>query len=397
MNGSTKDGRQTKNERNPLREQEIQNGSSTAPEIEKSEDATREHPSKNRNTTPKSKNQVSEIPKVANDSASWLNWFSKSDIATEDKIRIVKPEDATKSADENRPRLLTSEALQDAPTSHKQRRNSEPSPGFPEVQQEEATRSWLSLWGNASTQTKGSSSASATGIASTPKNDSIGTELRSGKLGITELSPVSAPQPPQHSANGAKSSYGWAFWSREQPKSDDDKTYPESEVGELALAGSSSQSKPESAVVDEARGVPYKVGKRQRPQTLEVPEDSKKPWDIGDDAKKDPTPETVPLAPKIKSLVDADSKAKRVPENLLLPHFRSTYNTVGRPSLIQQISRLLQLSSPLEPKHVEIVQNPLRVKRALAIVSLTQPLSRNLIHMAYFDLCRVFMAISPHL
>ena len=382
MNGAAKDGRKSNNGRDPFRELEIQNGSKKAPEGEKSEDETSGNASKTRDTRSESKSHVSDVPKDANESTSWLNWFSKSEIATENETSTEQADGDASSAGKNPPQSIIPDAFQDAPTSPKQRRNSEPSPVSPNVQQEEAPRSWLSLWGNRSAQTKSSSSASAIGAALDPQSDSNGTGPQMGKLNDAQPGPGSIFQTPRQPADGAKSLYGWAFWSRDQPKSDDEKTHPGSEVGELALAGSSSQSKPESAIVDEARGVPSKVSKRQRPQSLEVAEDLKKPRGTGDDTKKVSNPGATLLAPKTAPKVDIDSKAKRTPENLLLPSFRSTYSSVGRPSLIEQVSRLLQLSSPSEPKHVDIVQNPPRVKRALAIVSLARSLCMDRIHMA---------------
>lgn len=369
-NGDTKDLQTAKDERDPFQEQQILNRFNTAPETEKSEGAIAKKTPKNRDTRPESRDQVLEVPKTANESASWLGWFSKSEITTEDETSATQPHGDASSAGKTRPQSPVSEALQDAPAPPSQRRNSVPSPVPPTLQQGEVPRSWLSLWGNTSIQTKSSSSASAIGLDPSSQNHSNGTLSQSGKVGDVEPDHGTVPQSPQQSTDGAKPSYGWAFWSRDQPKSDDEKKSPGSEVGELALAGSSFQSKPESAVVDEARGVPKKVGKRQRPQSLEVAEDPKKPRGIKDDAKQASKAETVALAPIVKPTVDAGSKAKRTPENLLLPSFKSTYSTVERPSLIQQISKLLQLSSPSESKHVDIVQKPARVKRALAIVSL---------------------------
>ena len=311
-----------------------------------------------------------EVPKAANESVSWLNWFSKSENGTGDGRSSMQPDADAIRVGKNDPQSDVSEALQDVPIPSQQRRSSEPSPVSPNGLPEEAPRSWLRLWVNASSQIRSSSSASAIDVVSDAQNDSNGAELQTGKLADVEADLVSIR--PQQLKDDVKSSYGWAFWSRDQPKSDDEKARPGREVGELALAGSSSQSKPENAVVDEARGVPNKIAKRQRPQSLEVVEDLKQPRSAGDDDAKCFTPEAVDLAPISQPKVDAGSKAKLMPENLLLPSFRSTYSEVGRPSLIQQISRFLQLSSPLAPKHVVIVQNPPRVKRALAIVSLAR-------------------------
>ena len=378
-NGDTKDRGTSKNEREPFREFGIQEGFSKAPDHEKSDGATLERPSKTRDTRPESNNHVLDVPKAANESTSWLNWFSRSEIAPENGTSIEQPNSIASSAGKNRPQSTILEALQDGPSSPEQRRNSDPSPVSPNLQQEENPRSWLSIWGNVSTQTKSSSSPSAIDVASNPQNDSNRTASQTRKVDDAEPDNVSASQPPQQVADGARVSYGWAFWSRDQPKRDHQKTRPGSEVGELALADSSSQSKPESAVVDETGGIPNMVGKRQRLRSVEVAEGPKKSRGTGDDTKKNSTPESVALASQMKPKVDAASKAKLMPENLLLPSFRNTYSLVGRPSLIQQISRLLQLRSPSQPKHVDIVQNPPRVKRALAIVSLALSLSLGLI------------------
>ena len=346
-------------------EPKTKNGIITVPQVEYPEDGTPTSTPDDRDTRPESRNQASVVPNATNGSASWLNWFTKSEIATEVERSIAHPHDGGKSVDKNRPQDSSSDALPDAPASPKQRRNSEPSPVSPSAEQEHPPRSWLSLWGNASTETKGSSSASALGLAPNSLDVSNKLEPRNSKL-------LSSLQRSKQPVDGAKSSYGWGFWSRDQPKSDDVKTCPGSGVGELALAGLSSQSKPEIAVVDEAKGLPREVGKRQTRQSLEAADDPKKLGGIRNDAQQKVKPGVIPLVPETNTQVDACPKAKAMPQNLLLPSFRSTFSTVEKPSLIQQISRLLRTSSSSEPKRVDIVQYPPRVKRALAIVSLVQ-------------------------
>ena len=373
MNGAAENGKTPKGERDSSRERKTETGFASVPEAAKSEDAAPTNTHKSRDARPVTRNQASDVPKVTNESASWLRWFSKSEVVTEsepsnadgDAINVIN----------SGPQSTISEAHQYASTSPERRRNSEPNPITPSVQQGEAPRSWLRLWGNASTQTKSSSSASALALASSPPIESNETESQPGKALDAELGSVSSPELSKQPIDSTKSSYGWAFWSRDQRKSDNDKTRPESELGELALAGSLSQPKLERAQLDEARGLPSKVGKRQRPQSLEAPNGFKKPQDIGDNDQKAPKPESISLAQKLTPKVDAEPREKRMPDNLLLPSFRSTYSTVERPSLIQQVSRMLQMRSFSEPTHVNIVQNPPRVNRALAIVSLVNLLS----------------------
>ena len=373
MNGAAENGKTPKGEREFSRERETETGFVTVPEAVKSEDEAPTNTHKSRDARPVTSNQTSDVPKATNESASWLHWFSKSEVAPEgkpsnaegDAINVIK----------SSPQSTISEARKYTSTSPERRRNSEPSPMTPSVQQEEAPRSWLSLWGNASTQTKSSSSASALALASSPPIEPNETESQLGEVLDAELGSSSSPELSKQPVDSAKSSYGWAFWSRDQRKSDNNKTRPGSELGELALVRSSSQPKLESAQLDEARGLPSKVGKRQRPQSLEAADDVKKPLEIGDNDHKALKPESIPLAQKLHPKVDAEPREKRTPNNLLLPSFRSTYNTVERPSLIQQVSRLLQMRSFSEPTHVNIVQDPPRVNRALAMVSLINLLS----------------------
>ena len=334
--------------------------------IASSEDAAHINaPRSSRDSQPEIRNQASEEPKATNESVSWLTWFSRSDPG------MAHSHGDGSDVDKSRSQSIISDCLQDASTSPKRRRNSEPSPVTPTVRQEEAPRSWLSLWGNGSTQMKSTPSASALGLASNPQIESDEPSSQRAKS-LDPGSPVLNLELSKQRVDSTKSSFGWAFWSRDQGKSDNEKTRPRREIGELAIAGSSSQPKLERAVLDEARVLPNMVGKRQRPQSLETADGLKKPQYSGDDARKDPKTETITLAPKIITKVDAESKEKRTAENLLLPSFRSTYCTVERPSLIQQVSRLLQMSSSSESRHVNIVPNPPLVKRALAIVSLAQ-------------------------
>ena len=320
---------------------------------------------------PQSKAKPPETTKTTIDSASWLTWFSRAENARgDDTIRpsLGNNNEHTSNTNKDRPQSTILQAPDDIPTPPIPRRNSEPPPGSPQAQEKPLTRSWLGLWGNASTQTAAMPAESATGAAKTTFDSSEQEQCQNQKP--FEPDPVTTPRPPAESL-GAQRSYGWAFWSRDQAKSDDERQSPNSNIGELALAGSSSQSKPENAIIDEARGVPSKVGKRQRPQSLDLPEEHKKPRNANA-VEKVAAPEPAAAPPKAKPAADAGSKTKRMPENLVLPPFKRTYQAVVKPGVIQQLSRLLHLGPQSEPKHVDIVQNPPHIKRALAIVRKTE-------------------------
>lgn len=370
MNSAAENGETPKSERESSLERKREIGFASIPEAAKPEDAapTKTHESRDARSVT-SKHQALDVHKATNESASWLHWFSKSDVATEgepsnadgDAINVIK----------SGPQSIISEAHQYVPASPERRRNSEPSPITPSVQQEEAPRSWLSLWGNATTQTKSSSSASALALASNPPIESNESGSQPGKVSDAGSGSVSNPDLSKQAVDSTKSSYGWAFWSRDQRKSGNDKTRPGNGLGELALAGSSSQPELESAQSAEARGLPGKVGKNKRPQSLEAPDGVKESQDNDQKAQK---PESISLAQKLTPKVDAEPREKRTP-NLLLPSFRGTYSLVERPSFIQHVSRLLQMHAFSEPTHVNIVPNPPRINRALAIVSLVNLLS----------------------
>ena len=359
-------------------------GTSTPPERPQLEDGA----------DPQLKAKPPETTKATTDSASWLTWFSRAENARgDDTIRpsLGNNNEQTSNTNKDRPQSTMLQASDDIPTPPIPRRNSEPPPASPQAQEKPPTRSWLRLWANATTQTAVAPSESATGAAKTTFDSSEQEQSQNQKL--VEPDPVAIPRPPAESL-GPQRSYGWAFWSREQAKSDDEREGPNSSVGELALAGSSSQSKPENAIIDEARGVPSKVGKRQRPQSLDLPEEHKKPRNANIGIKNDAAPGPAAAPPKAKPAADAGSKPKRMPENLVLPPLKRTYQTVVKPGVMQQLSRLLHLGPQSGPKHVDIVQYPPHIKRALAIVRKSKPLisTSDLIADVLF---RVSMATFP--
>lgn len=369
VNGAAKEGQGPTTEQELQSDEDRQTGGKLVPREEKAEIPTPpERPHTEDGADPEARAKPSDDTKATADSGSWLNWFSRAENAAGDDI--VRPSldinnEQMSDTKKDRPKSTMLQASNDTPTPPIPRRNSEPSPASPQAQEKPPTRSWLGLWGNATAQTAAPSTESTTEIVK-PTSDGLEQE-QPQKQKLVEPYTVDNSQPPAVSS-GPQRSYGWAFWSRDQSKTDDGKQSSGTNIGELALAGSSSQSKPENAVIDEVRGVPNKVGKRQRPQSLDLPEEHKKPRNANVDVRKDAVPEPAAVPPKGKPVADAGSKAKRIPENLVLPPFKRTYQTVAKPGVIQQISRLLHLGPQLGPKHVDIVPNPPHIRRALAIV-----------------------------
>lgn len=277
---------------------------------------------------------------------SWLNWFAKADNVG------VK--------DSGRPQSMAPPTPEASPPSPIQRRNSEPNPSSAPAAESEAHRSWLGIW---STTAKGTPKATV-GATATDIGDSAKTDKQTPKKKKTNNFP-DATQTSAGPTEAAKSqSYGWAFWSSDDPKSVSGKSRRSSNVGQLALAGSPSQSKPENAVLDEVKGVPDRVSKRPRPQSMQDEGDMSKTADAKAVPKEDA--KGALIAATSNSAKVTATKAKMEAPNLVLPSFRSTYRSTSRPHLVQQLSRLFQLSSSSEPKHLEI-SSPRKVSRALAI------------------------------
>ena len=321
------------------------------------------------------KEKPSETSKPNRESGSWLNWFSKNDTLPDDsKTAAVSAsknerlEEPVKDLPKGMPTEISPNT--DPPlSSQSHRRNSDPSPVLPKEKQETETRSWLGLWGNATTQVQSSESLGASGSAKSKitKPEEASIDKGQAKLvGAAESDLAASTRPPPAPVDAGKS-YGWAFWSKDQPKDGGGQSNTTEDVGELAQAGSKSESRPEDAVIEKAGSIPNKVEKRQRPQSLDAGTNINKTKKAEETGKKDDKSDLATVAASSKLNSEAKVRVKGVPDNLLLPSFKQTYRIAARPSFIQQISQLLQLGSPPDVRHLARVQTPHRIKRALAI------------------------------
>lgn len=73
------------------------------------------------------------------------------------------------------------------------------------------------------------------------------------------------------------------------------------------------------------------------------------------------------LEPSKPSLTPRVGSPKSSPDNLLLPAFRETYQTMENPSVIQQIACFLMRSRQPQTKHVHLLREPPKIKKAIAI------------------------------
>jgi hypothetical protein len=205
--------------------------------------------------------------------------------------------------------------------------------------------SWFGLW----------STAAPSAVTEAPK------EQIPVKLKDCDRDTVMEDAPPPAKAAAGSS---WAFWSTDPPKKAVETSETNSEdKGQLAVAGEPSQSNPEpakvttvkeSTSVKENKKVSPKTAKRGRPNSVELSEATRKVAQLDPTSSKG-TPSQSP------------APAKTSPPNLLIPSVRSTYKLVENPSILQQIARLL-LHGHQEPmKHVSLVKDPPKIKKALAI------------------------------
>ena len=249
---------------------------------------------------------------------------------------------------------------------------SNPEPSTSASEEVTEPRYWLGFWGKGTStpaQVAAAPATHTTTLISSTKSEQAGTyalELRENDSDELSSLPSHPPAQPEDTAKSAI----WAFWSRDATNTRSSEDDPQSELGKLALAGSPSQSRPEKAVLNEGKGVPrtiIKLGKRGCPQLTEnsqsrTASDSSRSLTISDCLSKGVQ---VPgnIAPKNITSV----KPVKDSPNSLLPSFRLTYRLAENPSLLQQLGRLLKYTQPPPLKHVSLVQEPPRIKRALAV------------------------------
>ncbi|KAL8693105.1 MAG: hypothetical protein Q9218_001991 [Villophora microphyllina] len=205
-------------------------------------------------------------------------------------------------------------------------------------------RTWLGLWSNA----KAPQDAPTHAVASTAT--------------ITDEGPVESSGGKEAETSGGErtstaKSPGWAFWTREVSRDKPSET-GSANRGELALAGSPSQSHPESAVLGEADKVPGTIVSSSRKAT--VPQNTK------DSHELKVSPEAVDSLVQNKTFKRKSDQGQQI-RNLLLPPMRDTYCPVERSSLMQSLSSWWQQKPSYSTNSARFIEDPPRIKRALVI------------------------------
>ncbi|KAL8801372.1 MAG: hypothetical protein Q9182_004486 [Xanthomendoza sp. 2 TL-2023] len=290
---------------------------------------------------PKSKEPEAPNPKINTDTPLWRGWFSRYE-------EPPKPEpDPPKTLD------ASIESTAGRTESSIQRRTSNPELATTTMDQPTVSRSWLGFWGSTRSPKDESTGAAALVSTSSDSRPQSSSALISPNESTTPSKPETQP------TSTAKSS-SWAFWSREATKDGEGNTNDRN-LGELALAGSPSQSHPESAVLDEASGV---LGKR--PRSVEssgkvgTPQPQRQKTQKGSATEPDGT--SIP-----RKQTNVETAGSISIKHLLLPHITTTYRPTERFSLLQSLNRLWQYNRSSGVGQVEFLNSPPRIKRALTI------------------------------
>ncbi|KAL8873856.1 MAG: hypothetical protein Q9174_000736 [Haloplaca sp. 1 TL-2023] len=221
--------------------------------------------------------------------------------------------------------------------------------GTPDMEQDTIPRTWLGLWNSKNPMTV---TASDTPAPTTTARSDAPTESESrDKAGATDPRVVTTVKSP-----------GWAFWSREAPRKSNEAESETRDMGELALAGSPSQSRPESAFLD---GAPKAPGTRPRPVTSSRNDGSPQPMAVKSDSESASAPPDRPAQEK------SPLKTTRPPsqkQNLLLPSIANTYSPAERPSFMQSLNSWWQQSQASDLVKARFVEKPPQIRRCLVIV-----------------------------
>ncbi|KAK6822631.1 hypothetical protein PG995_011915 [Apiospora arundinis] len=222
--------------------------------------------------------------------------------------------------------------------------------------QSKPTNSWFGWYGY------GASAITNDEQNETSPKQSEASNIKEGEDTVMTDAPPTSPPPAAGST--------WAFWSRDSGSNANGKAIAAPEQGELAVMGDGSESRPQ-------RSAGLDVGDTTKPKE---PPLKKGPKDMQNKGQKPIRPESMdidktgspkPITPTNKTTTarpDTPTSVKSVPPpNLLLPAFRHTYQMHQNPSILKQITQLLLRTQQSPPRHVYLVKEPPRIKKAIAI------------------------------
>ncbi|KAI9774776.1 MAG: hypothetical protein M1839_001643 [Geoglossum umbratile] len=304
---------------------------------------------------------------------SWLGWFSKP-MQAGSGMEVLQPSQGVPSAEG--PKLGVQEPVKMSCPSPTVRQTPDQLKDNNKIldatSPTQHARSWLGFWsGSAPTQNQNGRPASSDMLEVAQNKSELPLD---STLSVTNESlardPVDTPMTeaplelsPAKTKTISDGPSGWAFWSNGRAKPIVDHSTMGGSVSEPAIVITPSQSHPQALRGEENNSSAIfetaKLGKRGRPKSLDITDDS-----------TSNIPEVGPSTKKAAKLVEQTTKQqaqKPLPANLLLPSFNNTYHQQESPSILQQLARLLLQGKQMPTKHVQIVRDPPHVRKAIAI------------------------------
>ncbi|OAA71533.1 hypothetical protein ISF_02084 [Cordyceps fumosorosea ARSEF 2679] len=314
---------------------------------------------------PEPTNPPQEIPPATptKPQPGWLGWLTRTPAAAVEPVQEEQPEQPEPA----RPSTPPAQIIITSPTAQSEPR--------------QPATSWFGLWNTPTPQ------AMADDSEKKPTDHVQGTDVDV----VMEDAPAAAPpsaQAAQPQEPAPKAGSTWAFWSKATPVQ---KGKPSAqEAGEIAVIGEGSEAHPLPMRENNVSAEPdnkdkgkakdskstWRKSKRPRPVSMDesippspassqlhLPEPSSGKADQSDAESRKSTTKTEISS---KSAAESETSAKQSP-NLLLPSFASTYQMKDNPSILKQITNFLLRTSQPPANHVFRVQEPPKIKRALAI------------------------------
>ena len=256
-------------------------------------------------------------------------------------------------------------------------------------------RSWLQMWGGTDTPNKSAPPSITGGDDNSHMHATPAMPIQASKLkadaGTTATSQASSIEtaPPQLPGDSTKSA-AWVFWSRTQKNNSSTSSVDQPHVGEIAISDTPSAGRPKRAsfsVPSSSDGPKNTIGKdtsksvksmnQFKTKSSQITTEDAKPAEVLKRDKKmmetskiestNATATTKPPADAKSLNTAASSLSQKTSSSKLLPSFADTFAQQRSPTLLEQIGRLLNYTKTTEPKHLDVVRDPPRIRNALAI------------------------------
>ncbi|KAM5377971.1 hypothetical protein ACJZ2D_004717 [Fusarium nematophilum] len=299
-------------------------------------------------------------------SSGWLGWWSRAPATGAQAASVPDAPTAPPAEDE-----VTKEAEEPEPDGPPAQPTT-PEVSSPQTANNAQSASWFGFWYSTAEPAKVSDDKPDAQTQPGPKNPS------------EDVTMTDAPPPPPHQHEPPpKAGSTWAFWSKESPKSEDKTPSPES--GEIAVIGEGSEAHPNSMMEcdispskeptkNDSKTQPvvksgWRKNKRVRPQSMEIDPPSPSPSGVSTPQPQDVDKTAVTpakVASSNQSITESETAVK-LSNNLLLPSFSSTYHMKENPSILKQITQFLLRTQQAPANHVFRVQDPPKIRKAIAI------------------------------